>query len=103
MLKPPSESSQLLKRLKFFLTLSTDCKVNSDIRKNWNNNVDLLISDSRIQNLSKNILKLSNNNTKLNMLIVRIININSFYIVLKILILSIFSFWLFHVYQMTKY
>lgn len=79
MLKPPTESNQLLRRLQFLLTLSTDCKVKSDLRNNWNNNVDLLISDERILNLSKNLLKLSNNNTKLNMLIVRILNIN-FYI-----------------------
>lgn len=72
MLKPPTESSQLLKRLKCLLTISTKCKIKSDLQKNWNNNIDILISDDRIKNLSKDLLKLSNNSTKLNTLIVRI-------------------------------
>lgn len=70
MLKPPNESSQVLERLKYLLTMSKHCKVKSDVRIIWNNNVDLLIKDSRIQNLTKDLSKLSNNSTKLNMLIV---------------------------------
>jgi len=70
MLKPPTESSQLLERLKCLLTINTNCKVKFDILNNWNNNVDLLISDVQIQNLTKDLFKLSNNNTKLNLLIV---------------------------------
>lgn len=70
MLKPPIESSQVLERLKYLLTISKHCKVKSDVRKTWNNNVDLLITDARIQNLTKDLSKLSNNCTKLNMLIV---------------------------------
>jgi len=70
MLKPPSETSQLLERLKHSLTISKHCKVKADVLKNWNNNIDLLISDIRIENLIKDLFKLSNNYTKLNMLIV---------------------------------
>jgi len=70
MLKSSTESSQLLERLKCLLTMSKNCKVKSDIVKKWNNNVDLLISDAQIQNLIKDLSKLSNNNVKLNMLIV---------------------------------
>ncbi|KAF0761153.1 origin recognition complex subunit 4 [Aphis craccivora] len=69
MLKPPSETSQLLERLKHSLTISKHCKVKADVLKNWNNNIDLLISDIRIENLIKDLFKLSNNYTKLNMLI----------------------------------
>lgn len=70
MLKPPTESSHLLERLKCLLTMSKTCKVKSDVLEKWNSNVDLLISDIQIQNLIKDLSKLSNNNTKLNMLIV---------------------------------
>lgn len=70
MLKPPSEPNELLERLKCLLTLSKDCKVKSDVRKNWNKNIDLLISDPQLQSLIKDLLKLSNNNTKLNIVVV---------------------------------
>lgn len=72
MLKPSNESSRVLERLKCLLTISKQCKVKSDVRKIWNNNVDLLITDAQIQNLTKDLSKLSNNSTKLNMLIVSI-------------------------------
>lgn len=72
MLKSPSETSQLLERLKHSLTISKHCKVKADVLKNWNSNIDLLISDIRIENLIKDLFKLSNNYTKLNMLIVSI-------------------------------
>lgn len=76
MLKPPSETIQLLERFKHSLTISKHCKVKADVLKNWNNNIDLLISDVRIENLIKDLFKLSNNNTKLNLLIVSIQIIN---------------------------
>jgi len=69
MLKPPSETIQLLERFKHSLTISKHCKVKADVLKNWNNNIDLLISDVRIENLIKDLFKSSNNNTKLNLLI----------------------------------
>ncbi|XP_026805562.1 origin recognition complex subunit 4 [Rhopalosiphum maidis] len=69
MLKPPSETIQLLERFKHSLTISKHCKVKADVLKNWNNNIDLLISDIRIENLIKDLFKSSNNNTKLNLLI----------------------------------
>lgn len=72
MLKPPTETNQLLERMKCLLTLSKNCKVKSDIRKKWNNNIDLLTSDLQMQNLMKDFLKSSNNITKLNMFIVSI-------------------------------
>lgn len=70
MLKPPTISSELLDRLKYFLTINKRCKVKSDIRINWNHNVELLIADLQTQNITEDLLKLSNNNTKLNMLLV---------------------------------
>lgn len=70
MLKPPSETSQLLEMFKHSLTVSKHCKVKTDVWKLWNNNVELLISDIRIQNIIKDLLKSSNNITKLNLLIV---------------------------------
>lgn len=72
MLKPQTESKELLERIKYLLTISKHCKVKSDVRKEWNNNVDVLISNTQIKNLAKDLSKLSNNNTKLNMLIVSI-------------------------------
>lgn len=74
MLKPQTESKELLERIKYLLTISKskNCKVKSDVQKEWNNNVDTLISNIQIQNLVKDLSKLSNNNTKLNMLIVSI-------------------------------
>lgn len=74
MLKSQTESKELLERIKYLLTISKskNCKVKSDVRKEWNNNVDTLISNIQIQNLVKDLSKLSNNNTKLNMLIVSI-------------------------------
>jgi len=72
MLKPPSESSQLLERLKYLLMVNKDCKVKSDIQKKWNKNVDLLISNKQIQHFIEDLSKLSNNNNKLNMIIVSI-------------------------------
>lgn len=69
MLKPPSDTSQLLERFKHSLTLNKHCNVEADVLKNWNNNIESLISDARIQNLFKDILKSSNNTTKLNLLI----------------------------------
>ncbi|XP_060851323.1 origin recognition complex subunit 4 isoform X2 [Rhopalosiphum padi] len=54
MLKPPSETIQLLERFKHSLTISKHCKVKADVLKNWNNNIDLLISDfMALSNLSK--------------------------------------------------
>jgi len=76
MLKPLSETSQLLERLKHSLTISKNCKVKADVLKNWNNNIDFLISDIRIENLIKDLFKLNNNYAKLNMLIVSIQVIN---------------------------
>lgn len=70
MLKPPTKSSELLERLKCFLTIDKHCKVKSDIQKNWDHNVELLIADLQTQNITEDLLKLSNNNTKLNMLLV---------------------------------
>lgn len=70
MLKPFTESNQLLARLKNILTISQNSKIKSDVRKNWNNNVDSLISDAQVQNLTKDFLKLSNNLKKFNVLIV---------------------------------
>lgn len=80
MLKPPSESNELLERLKCLLKLSKDSKVKSDVQKNWNNNIDLLISDPRLQSLIEDLIKSSNNNTKLNMLLVstQLLNISLF-------------------------
>lgn len=72
MLKPPSETNQVLERLKCLLTLSPNCKVKSDIRKKWDNNVNLLVTDPQILILMKDFLKSSNNITKLNMCIVSI-------------------------------
>lgn len=72
MLKPPSETNELLERLKYLLSLSKNCKVKSDIRKKWDSNIDLLISDLQVQNLMKDFLKSSNNITKLNMFVVSI-------------------------------
>ncbi|XP_025190566.1 origin recognition complex subunit 4 [Melanaphis sacchari] len=69
MLKPPSEASQLLERFKHFLKISKHCKLKADVLKTWNNNIDLLISDIRIENLIKDLFKSDNNNTKLNLLI----------------------------------
>lgn len=81
MLKPPSKTNELLDRLKYLLSLSKNCKVKSDIRKKWDSNIDLLISDLQIQNLMKDFLKSSNNSTKLNMFIVSIeMIIECFYI-----------------------
>lgn len=76
MLKPLSETSQLLERFKHYLTINEHCKLKGDVLKNWNNNVESLISDVRIQNLTKDLLKSSNNSTKLNQLIVSIKIIN---------------------------
>jgi len=76
MLKPPSETSQLLERFKHSLTINKHCKVKPDVLKNWNNNIESLISDPRIQSLIKDLLKSSNNSTKLNLLIVSIKIIN---------------------------
>lgn len=71
-LKPLSKTKELLERLKYLLSLSTNCKVKSDIRKKWDNNIDLLISDLQMQNLMKDFLKSSNNIIKFNMFIVSI-------------------------------
>lgn len=76
MLKPQTESSQLLERLKHLLSISNDCKVKSDIKKKWNNNVDLLLKDANTQIMTRDLSKLSNNSTKLNMLIVSTENCN---------------------------
>jgi len=76
MLKPPSEINQLLERFKHSLIINKNCKVKADVLKNWNNNIELLISDVRIQNVMKDLLKSSNNSTKLNLLIVSIKIIN---------------------------
>lgn len=76
MLNPPSEISQLLERFKHSLIINKHCKVKADVLKNWNNNIELLISDVSIQNLMKDLLKSSNNSTKLNLLIVSIRIIN---------------------------
>lgn len=83
MLKPQTESKQLLERIKYLLTISKskNCKVKSNVRKEWNNNVDILISNAQIQNLAKDLSKLSNNNTKLNMLIVSIKIIKYFFLI----------------------
>jgi len=72
MLKPQTESSQLLKRLECLLTISKNCKVKSDFRKKWNSSIDLLISDVNTQSVTKDLSKLSNNNSKLNMVVVSI-------------------------------
>lgn len=70
MLKPPNEPSQLVDRLKNILKLRKNSKIKADVRNSWNNNIDKLISDARIQNLTKDLLKLSNSYKKLNNLIV---------------------------------
>lgn len=70
MLKPFTETNQLSERLKKILTITQNCKVKADVRKNWNDNVNSLISDVQVQNLTKDFLKLSNNLKKFNMLIV---------------------------------
>lgn len=70
MLKPPTEPSELLERLKSLLTINNNNKIKSNIRKNWNNNVESLLADSQMQKIAEDLLKLSNNSTKLNMLIV---------------------------------
>jgi origin recognition complex subunit 4 len=86
MIKPPSEPHELLGRLKCLLQLSKDCKIESDVRKNWNNNINLLISDPQLQDLMNDLLKLSNNNTKLNMLVVSTQVIRYIYIYIFFLI-----------------
>ncbi|XP_015366640.1 PREDICTED: origin recognition complex subunit 4 isoform X2 [Diuraphis noxia] len=69
MLKPLSETSQLLERFKHYLTINKHCNLKADVLKNWNNNIESLISDVRIQNLIKDLLKSSNNSAKFNQLI----------------------------------
>lgn len=70
MLKPLTKSSELLERLKCLLTIDEHSKVQSDVWKNWNNNVELLVTDLQTQNITEDLLKLSNNSSKLNMFIV---------------------------------
>lgn len=70
MLKSQTESKQYLERLKYLLSINKDCKVKPDIKKKWNKNIDFLIADAQVQNLAKDLSKYSNNNSKLNMLIV---------------------------------
>lgn len=83
MLKPQTEPKELLERIKYLLKMSKskNCKVKSDVRKEWNNNVDILISSTQIQNLAKDLSKLSNNIIKLNMLIVSIKIIKYFFLI----------------------
>jgi len=76
MLKPISETSQLLERFKHYLTINKNSKLKADVLKKWNNNIESLISDARIQNLTKDLLKSSNNSKKLNQFIVSIKIIN---------------------------
>lgn len=102
MLKPPSETSELLDRIKCLLTLSKDCKVKSNVLKNWNTNIDLLITDPQLHNLIKDLLKSSNNNTKLNMLLVSTQLLNISFLVKNINILFYFSSWHFQMYQKIK-
>lgn len=72
MLKPQTEPSQLLKRLECLLTVSKNCKAKSESQNKWNSSIHSLISDSCIQNLTKDLSKLSNNYSKLNMVVVSI-------------------------------
>ncbi|XP_050423590.1 origin recognition complex subunit 4 [Adelges cooleyi] len=68
MLKPPTDYTKLLESIKN-LKINKEYKLKQDVCDNWNNNIDALLTDSRIQNMTKDLLKLSNSITKLNTLI----------------------------------
>ncbi|XP_050522744.1 origin recognition complex subunit 4 [Daktulosphaira vitifoliae] len=69
MLKPPADYNKILDRMKCLLKIERKYKIKQDICDNWNNSIEELVSDIKIKNMAKDLLKLSNSSIKLNTII----------------------------------
>lgn len=70
MLKPPADYNQILDRMKCLLKIEKKYKIKQETCDHWNSSIEVLVSDIKVQNMAKDLLKLSNSSVKLNTVIV---------------------------------